>query len=108
MNFYHLGVYVLFHAMFQFLESIAPPVDPVEWLLATGKELERSCNFAMALKYYFAGRMFFARLNQLKQQQDPILEQMQMKQKWTDHEYEQQFNSLYEELLPMTNAQVYL
>lgn len=25
-----------------------------------GKELERACDFAMALKYYFAGRMYFA------------------------------------------------
>jgi hypothetical protein len=28
--------------------------------LNKGKELERACDFAMALKYYFAGRMYFA------------------------------------------------
>jgi hypothetical protein len=103
MIFDYFGVCVFSHAMFQFLELIeSTTVDPVEWLLDTGKELERSCNFAMALKYYFAGRMFFARLKQSNQH--PCLSE----QKWIEGEYEQQFDSLYEELLPMTNAQVYL
>ncbi len=33
----------------------------LEWLLEKGKELERACEFSMALKYYFAGKMYFAK-----------------------------------------------
>jgi hypothetical protein len=45
----------------QFLETIDDNCDPVSWILDTGKELERACEFAVALKFYFAGKMFFAR-----------------------------------------------
>jgi hypothetical protein len=68
--------------------------------LDTGQELERECEFGMALKYYFAGRMFFARLRQhLKHQPAPkrILEMAPTLGK--------KFQDLYEGLLPMTNAQ---
>lgn len=91
------------HFMCQFLQSILTiraECDPISWILETGKELERSCDFAMALKYYFAGRMFFARLK-LSQQLHSLPDAW--KQKF--HRYENEFKVLYDGLLPMTNAQ---
>ncbi len=86
----------------QFLNEIKDGCDPVEWILETGKELERACDFAMALKYYFAGRMFFARLKKFLQlyqrSADP-----EVQEKW--RKYEKEFNELYSDLLPMTNAE---
>ena len=96
------------HAIFQFLDSISPALDPVEWIFNTGKELERSCDFAMALKYYFAGRMFFARLKQRAQHANFRTVPEQLLKKWDTHKYEQEFQALYVDLLPMTNAQVRL
>jgi len=96
------------HAIFQFLDSISPALDPVEWIFNTGKELERSCDFAMALKYYFAGRMFFARLKQHAQHANFRTVPEQLLKKWDTHKYEQEFQALYVDLLPMTNAQVRL
>ena len=100
----------LSHAIFQFLDSISSALDPVEWIFNTGKELERSCDFAMALKYYFAGRMFFARLEHARQSTIyPVTEQLQeLLKKWDTHKYKQEFQALYVDLLPMTNAQVCL
>ena len=55
-----LRLFVL-NRLSQFLETIDDNCDPVSWILDTGKELERACEFAAALKFYFAGKMFFAR-----------------------------------------------
>ena len=97
----------------QFLNEIKDGCDPVEWILETGKELERACDFAMALKYYFAGRMFFARLKKHPQLYQPpadlqvqVPEQWRKVQtKWTRLKYEKEFDELYSDLLPMTNAE---
>jgi hypothetical protein len=93
----------------QFLDEINDDCDPVEWILETGKELERACDFAMALKYYFAGRMFFARLKkhqQLHQRSSEVQEQWSIvEKKWTRLNYEKEFDELYSDLLPMTNAE---
>jgi hypothetical protein len=35
----------------------------IVWLLETGEELERQCEFSTALKYYFAGIVYFAKLD---------------------------------------------
>jgi hypothetical protein len=93
----------------QFLDEINDDCDPVEWILETGKELERACDFAMALKYYFAGRMFFARLKkhpQLYQRSSEVREPWRkVEEKWTRLKYEKKFDELYSDLLPMTNAE---
>ncbi len=92
----------------QFLDEFKDDCDPVEWILETGKELERACNFAMALKYYFAGRMFFARLKKHPQlhQRLQIREQWRIvEKKWTRLKYEEEFKDRYDGLLPMTNAE---
>ena len=83
----------------QFLDEFQ---DPVEWILETGKELERACNFAMALKYYFAGRMFFA---QLKKYPEVQKKWTMFEEKWAKFKYEKKFDELYSDLLPMTNAE---
>ena len=91
------------HFMCQFLQSILTiraECDPISWILETGKELERSCDFAMALKYYFAGRMFCARLKLSRQ-----LQSLPDAWKQKFRRYENEFKVLYDSLLPMTNAQ---
>ncbi len=75
------------------------------WILDTGKELERACDFAMALKYYFAGRMFFARLNRHQPLQHLPATFLQVKRNWKRLKYEEEFKDRYNGLLPMTNAQ---
>jgi tRNA(Arg) A34 adenosine deaminase TadA len=86
----------------QFLDEFKDGCDPVEWILETGKELERACDFAMALKYYFAGRMFFARLKKHPQ----LYQRLQAQEQWkTRLKYEKKFDELYSDLLPMTNAE---
>ena len=86
----------------QFLNEFKDGCDPVEWILETGKELERTCNFALALKYYFAGRMFFARLKKHPQ----LRQRLQAQEQWkTRLKYEKKFDELYSDLLPMTNAE---
>jgi hypothetical protein len=123
--------------MKQFLDTInETQCDPVSWILDTGKELERACEFALALKFYFAGKMFFARwkhhismyphipceapvsataifssVRMLLQQSHersclgksppPPREMLPI---WKQHKND--FERLYEDLLPMTNAEV--
>jgi hypothetical protein len=65
------------------------------WLLEKGKELERACEFSMALKFYFAGKMYFQR--QERQAGAVKAEQKQLRD---------EFGHMYRELLPMTNAEV--
>ncbi len=36
------------------------------WLQATGEELERQCDFSAALKYYYAGKVYFAKLDNVE------------------------------------------
>jgi hypothetical protein len=63
----------------------------LEWLFERGKKLERACAFANALKYYFAGKMYFARRN------SAAIKLPKMKR---------EFDKLFKDLLPMTNAEV--
>jgi hypothetical protein len=35
----------------------------VQWLCDMGEELERQCDFSAALKYYYAGNAYFAKLD---------------------------------------------
>jgi hypothetical protein len=97
----------------QFVRAITEGNDPILWLLVRGQELERACNFAIALKYYFAGKMFFARLHQNQELYRLVCgdntarsansdERQQRKRK----KLEEEFKRLYRELLPMTNAEV--
>ena len=67
----------------------------LEWLLDKGKELERACEFSMALKYYFAGKMYFKKLERQPTAMKP--EQTQLRD---------EFSHMYRDLLPMTNAEV--
>jgi hypothetical protein len=83
--------------------------DPIAWLLARGKALERSCDFVTAIKYYFAGRMFFARLHEspalyqfYTKESEPTACSMLRKRK----KLEEEFKKRYVDLLPMTNAEV--
>jgi hypothetical protein len=64
----------------------------VEWLLERGKRLERACEFANALKYYFAGRMYFARCTV------PGDKRMML--------VKEEFDRLHADLLPLTNSEV--
>jgi hypothetical protein len=91
----------------QFVRAITKENDPIQWLLVRGQELERACNFAIALKYYFAGRMFFARLHQTPELYDLVCgdnrpNAAQKKRK----KLEDEFKKFYRDLLPMTNAEV--
>lgn len=88
----------------QFLNEITEECDPVSWVLDTGKELERACEFAMALKYYFAGRMFFAQLKKYQQCRQLSVNRL-VELKWKRLKYEREFQFLYDDLLPMTNAE---
>lgn len=36
----------------------------IEWLLRTGEELDRKCEFAAALKYYYAGKVYYSKLDE--------------------------------------------
>lgn len=38
----------------------------IAWLRAMGEELERQCDFSAALKYYYAGKVYFAKLDNLE------------------------------------------
>ncbi len=83
--------------------------DPISWLLDRGKALERACDFATAIKYYFAGRMFFARLQECPALYkfytfdcEPTARPMLRKRK----KLEEEFKKHYADLLPMTNAEV--
>jgi hypothetical protein len=67
-------------------------------LLEKGKELERACEFSMALKYYFAGKIYFKRHEILREH--PL--NSKQKQLMDD------FGHMYHDLLPMTNAEVIL
>jgi hypothetical protein len=78
----------------------------VLWILDTGKELERACDFAMALKYYFAGRMFFARFKQYLPDELALPATFEVDFYLTRLKYRKEFEDLYNGLLPMTNAQV--
>jgi hypothetical protein len=69
--------------------------EHLEWLLERGKKLERACEFATALKYYFAGKMYFARYTALFPSRERVLQKLAA-----------EFDRLYADLLPMTNAQV--
>jgi hypothetical protein len=82
--------------------------DAVTWVLETGKELERACMFDIALKYYFAGRMFFARLKHHRSRSSTwrTKSQSMLARSWKDRDYAKTFKNLYEGLLPMTNAEV--
>lgn len=66
----------------------------LDWLLEKGKELERACEFSMALKYYFAGKMYFKK-RERRNAMPP--EQKQLRD---------EFDHMYRDLLPMTNAEV--
>jgi hypothetical protein len=74
----------------------------VLWIFEAGKALERACEFAMALKYYFAGRIFVARL-ECHLHCNPVGHRETFEQL---KEYKQGFQELYDGLLPMTNAEV--
>ena len=78
--------------------------------METGKELERACDFAVALKFYFAGCNFFTRLKNYLAKHGPCSETMakikDLCKKWEDYNFENEFKSLYEDLLPMSNTKV--
>lgn len=91
--------------------------DPIMWLLGRGKELERACDFATAIKYYFAGRMFFARLREspelhkhfCEHSPDATTKQAAARSLLRKRrKLEEEFKKLYADLLPMTNAEVHL
>jgi hypothetical protein len=66
--------------------------EHVEWLLERGKKLERACEFANALKYYFAGRMYFARCTVQGDRRMKLMKE--------------EFDRLHADLLPLTNSEV--
>jgi hypothetical protein len=38
----------------------------IDWLLQTGEELDRKCEFAAALKYYYAGKVYYSKLDEFE------------------------------------------
>ncbi len=60
-----------------------------------GMQLERTCAFASALKYYFAGVQYFKKKEKRKEALNVAAERLRDK-----------FKELYEKLIPMTNAEV--
>jgi hypothetical protein len=68
----------------------------LEWLLHRGIALQAACEFANALKYCFAGKMYSARFNLL----------FPSSEKKISNALEEKFDKLYSNLLPMTNAEV--
>ncbi len=71
--------------------------DILRLLCQQGKHLERSCQFYLALKYYFAGLHYFGALARSQ----PALQ--------LDYETQaisQSFQSLFDNLLPLSNQQV--
>ena len=74
-------------------------VDFLEQIKIQGMQLERTCAFASALKYYFAGVQYFNKLQftaQLLENPDVI----------NLRELKKKFKDLYDNLIPMTNAEV--
>lgn len=78
---------------FQHLSSpqITKNPDLLTLLCDQGKQLERSCEFYFALKYYFAGLQYF------KRSPPPDLKMQELSRR---------FKSLFENLLPFSNQQV--
>jgi hypothetical protein len=52
-------------AQFIFISHFMGQIDlrHVQWLCDMGEELERQCDFSAALKYYYAGNAYFAKLD---------------------------------------------
>jgi hypothetical protein len=74
----------------------------LELIKIQGMQLERTCAFASALKYYFAGVQYFNKRHNgftaaqlLENPDDTNL-----------RELKQKFKDLYDKLIPMTNAEV--
>ncbi len=72
----------------------------LELMKNQGMQLERTCAFASALKYYFAGVQYFNKreglaAERLENPDDGILIDLKGK-----------FKVLYDKLIPMTNAEV--
>jgi len=65
--------------------------------LEKGKSLERACDFSTALKYYFVGNIYFYRFGN-RNRKSELGRELQSLQ--------EEFNNLYDALLPMTNAEV--
>ena len=67
-------------------------LEHVQWLCEAGEELERLCEFSVAFKYYYAGKVYFAKLDNIKIHEtlgiDPF-----------DHD--QLFNTMYRALKAM-------
>ena len=40
----------------------------IDWLYQTGQELDRKCEFAAALKYYYAGKVYYSKLDEFGSQ----------------------------------------
>jgi hypothetical protein len=78
-------------------------IKHIVWLLNKGKALERACEFSSALKYYFAGNMYFSRLSYHQALSTPVSSKTGNKEQASLNE---EFRSLYFALLPMTNAEV--
>ncbi len=36
----------------------------IQWLLRTGEELDRKCEFAAALKFYYSGKVYYSKLEE--------------------------------------------
>jgi hypothetical protein len=82
-------------------------VEVLDLLCQQGKLLECSCQFYFALKYYFAGLQFFLKLKPL--QRSGIKAPSAPQDKQTNEKmvgFFQRFQSLFENLLPLSNQQV--
>ncbi len=74
--------------------------------MSKGKSAERACEFSTALKYYFAGNMYFDRLRQKTSISTPVTKGEESKERRDLLSLREEFKNLYVALLPMTNSQV--
>ena len=71
----------------------------------SGKEAERACDLATALKYRFAGRMLLARLKRHRPLRQLPATFLQVKSNWKRLKQEKGFRDCCSGVLPMTTAQ---
>ncbi len=77
----------------------------MELIKDQGMQLERMCAFASALKYYFAGVQYFNKLDRRRRaQESDAAGNHSDDRSW--RELREKFKALYENLIPMTNAEV--
>lgn len=88
-------------------ETLVFQIDPafLNLIKVQGMQLERMCAFSSALKYYFAGVQYFNKLDKIRRvHESDAAGKHSDDQDW--RELREKFKALYENLIPLTNAEV--